>query len=190
MFRSIAATMLLAAPAYACEVPIALSDAQVRDALATLSDGASQGYDKVLAFQTLSCSDQLAVRQLGQEAALASGESSLQAAIVFEAMMTRESLILRPVDSEAMTEEEREYARANPSIVLDFKYSDRAKSCLSMSSSDRCDSRYSVDVRGNGITIVDGGDAGELAIDEGGDLSGFFFPSDTGLQIPVTAELF
>ena len=174
----------------ACETPVAWTNDQVRERVTVLQSAEAQDFEKVFAYEELACAERGSVRALALSEALKSGSEALRSSLLFEAVFSRQNLILEPYDTGALTEAQRALAAETPAVQFKFAHHDRATGCISTNRPGRCDGGYNVDVRPNGISIAHAGASAELNLDEDGVLRGNYVPAGSAVSLPVSATIF
>ncbi|MCI4661080.1 MAG: hypothetical protein MRY63_04565 [Neomegalonema sp.] len=134
MIKTLSAALMLSlaslGAAQACEDPVALDQAQVRELITTVRSDKADPLDQIFAFETLMCAKRHAVRDYAARTALQSPNKTLQATIMFELFMAKEGALMEFIAEEGMPKEVYAYIKERPSVFFRFDGKSREASCV------------------------------------------------------------
>lgn len=161
-----AACVIWAGPALACDKFVSIDPIQQKADFVTLRDDKSDPIDRITAFSTLVCSDQIAVRRKAlQDGLTASPEIRSEA--LFRALAANTGLNIRLQDVPGLTDQQYDRIRTAPTIGHNVNFSDPATACVSLYHTDKCDGGYALNVRGQQVDYQFRGDVGTFRLDDG-----------------------
>lgn len=184
---SLLGVVVSASMSMACSDYEKLTTQQIRISLGELKNKELDDFSRYLAYQSLTCSDDSIVRELGRTEALRSGVVELQSAVFWDRLSDMEYLILEPDPNVEMTEDQIKYSKSNSHIRLALYKALADQKCIALSSQNDCRRNAVLSVNGLTATISSYDQTGFLELQEDGTLRGFWFPS-SDLRIPIVAN--
>lgn len=169
--------IVLGSPAFACDKFLTIDPQQQKEDFAVLQLETADQIDRITAFNTLICSDQVAVRRKALQDGL-SATPEIRSEVIFRALAGSMTINIRLLDSGGLSDAHYDYIRSNPFVSHEVKFSDAGRSCVSLYHNDRCDGGYAFSVRGDQVDyryndnmgsfrLTDGKLSGEVSLEVG-----------------------
>ncbi|MEO1291477.1 MAG: hypothetical protein AAFV62_01385 [Pseudomonadota bacterium] len=125
-------TGLAAVPALACDEPVSLDNAQVRELVTLIKTDGADALDQIFGFETLMCAKRPAVRDHATRAALGSSNPTLQASVLFELLFAKEGIVIEYIVEEGQSKEYYKFVETTPMLQLNLGAKNRAESCIAI----------------------------------------------------------
>lgn len=172
----IAAALMAVSQAGACEGYKSVPQDQAQKLLDILGNRNAKSIDRVLAFETLACSDMPAVRRAALEEGLKNvSDRILREQILLEVLMQKDSISLELLDGSSLPHIAREnIRRTGGSIHYRFFYKNRLEGCISLSSRRECNPRTMIRISGDKIELFDRNNTAQLQLQPDNSLRGFW----------------
>lgn len=181
---------LLPGHLFACDRLNDISPDQVRRDSATLADPTASEIERILAFETLRCSQSAAIRDLAFRSARASGLPPLQAQALFDRLSSKPLISIDLLSNDGLTEQHYDYLDASPTIVLKSAGAVDGQSCISLSRPDECNTSYAITLVGTNMDFFENGlGTGTFQLDADGKLSGTVTLKKPELTFPAEIVL-
>lgn len=153
-----------ALPAFSCERYQPIDPIQLKEDFATLNNPEADQVDRIVAFSTLICSEQPAVRKR----AIEDGKKAtvdIQSAALYYDLASNNAVTIRLLDQSGLTEAHYEELRAAPLRTYPVKFLDPTKSCLSIYYDDRCSGEHHFSVNGSTVQFRSNDHVGIFTLD-------------------------
>lgn len=137
-------------PAFACERYQSIDPVQLKEDFATLNNAEADQVDRIVAFSTLICSEQPAVRKRAIEDGK-KATTDIQSAALYYDLASNNAVTIRLLDQPGLSEAHYEEIRSAPMKAYQVKFLDPIKSCLSLYQDERCDGNYHFSVNGSTV---------------------------------------
>ncbi len=162
--------LFAAAPALACERYQEFDPIQLKEDFAALNNAEADPVDRIVAFSTLVCSEQPAVRKRAIEDGKAA-TVDIQSAALYYDLAANNAVTIRLLDRSGLSEAHYNEIRAAPLRAYTINYRDPTKNCLSIYYNDKCSGDYHVSVNGRTVQFRYNDAVGVFTLD-GTDLTG------------------
>lgn len=160
------AAILFAGPAIACEKFVSIDPIQQKSDFAILADDSADPIDRITAFTTLVCADQIAVRRKAlQDGLKASPE--IRSESLFRSLAGNTAVNIRLKEVTGLTDAHYDHLASQPLIAHSIKFSDPSTSCISLYYNDRCAGSYAINVRGDQLDYNHNDNAGSFRLEDG-----------------------
>lgn len=159
--------LFAALPALACERYQPIDPVQLKQDFATLNNPEADHVDRIVAFSTLICSEQPAVRKR----AIEDGKKAtvdIQSAALYYDLASNNAITIRLLDQSGLSEAHYEEIRSAPLKAYEIKFRDPTTSCLSLYQNDQCSGAHHVSVNGSTVQFRYDDQVGVFTLDDTG----------------------